>query len=82
MMIIRIISYTEYYACIEFDGHFKAYNAQFERFPFLRGRLKSIQKLFYRSHSPGPLDYIIISLQEYKRLEVLKYADIDKLCKN
>lgn len=82
MMILRIISYTEYYACIHFDGGVKSYNAQFERFPFLRGRLKSIQKLYYRSYSPGPLDYIIISLQEYKRLEVLKYADIDKLCKN
>ncbi len=82
MMILRIISYTAFYACIEFDGGVKSYNAQFDRFPFLRGKIKNIIKLYYRSYSPGPLDYIIISLQEYKRLEVLKYADIDKLCKN
>lgn len=82
MMILRIIGYTEHYAFIEFDGGIKAYNAQFERFPFLKGRLKNIQKLYYRSYSQDPLDYIIIPLQEYKRLEVLKYADIDKLCKN
>ena len=82
MMILRIISYTEYYACIEFDGGVKSYNAQFEQFPFLRDRLKNIIKLYYRSYSPGPLDYVILSLTEYKRLEVLKYADIDKLCKD
>ena len=82
MMILRIMSFTDYYCSILFDGSSKTYNAQFERFPFLRGRLKNIQKLYYRSYSPAPLDYIIISLHEYKRLEVLKYADIDKLCKN
>ncbi len=82
MMILRIISYTSFYACIEFDGGVKSYNAQFERFPFVRGKVKNIIKLYYRSYSPQPLDYVILSLTEYKRLEVLKYADIDKLCKN
>ncbi len=82
MMLLRVLFHNEYYACVVFDGSSNHHNAQLERFPFLQERLKHVQPLYFRSYSDKPLNYIFIPKSEYKRLEVLKFSDIDKLCKN